>query len=129
MLLIIFFLFFNPAIGEPPQFMLMPSEVSILPTVFNTFGNRVANLIIVCNVTGTPTPRITWFMGDNQVNEYFVDGNTLFMNVTEKNMTTFDLEVRYHCIATNMIGPNSSIIAAVRSLDVFVRLQCKLVDY
>ena len=66
-------------------------------------------------------------MEDNEVNEYFVDGDTLAINVTEKNMTAFESGVHYHCIATNMIGLNNSIIAAVRSHDVLVRLQCKQV--
>ena len=49
---------------------------------------------------------------------------TLIVNVTE-NVEASREGVRYYCLATNMIGPDHSITATVRSPDIVVIYACK----
>lgn len=111
--------------GEPPKLLLMPSEVTVSSTMFYPIDGTQANLIILCNVTGRPTPTVTWFREGNLIDDSYVSGLTLFLNVTE-DVKDFQPGVRYHCLATNRIGPSNSIEATVRSRNILVRHKCEL---
>lgn len=115
--------------GEPPKFLSMPREVAVCSTVFYAVANEVqANLVILCNVSGNPTPTVTWFREDeeegNQIDATLVIGLTLAMNVTE-DVEASRSGVSYYCIATNKIGPSNSITATVRSQNVLARYKCE----
>ena len=111
--------------GDPPRFLSQPpSEVLVSSTSFTTFGSITANLVILCNVTGTPTPTVTWYREGNQIGLDSVINYTLVVNVTEGDGAS-RTGVRYHCQATNRIGGNNSI-ATVKSLTTFVIHKCKL---
>lgn len=120
---------FSPIVtGEAPRFLSQTTEVVVDSTSFTNFNGDSVNLIIHCDVTGTPTPSVTWFREGKQIDQTFVTGFTLAMNVTE-NVEASRSGVPHHCIATNRVGTNNSITATVRSLTTFVRYYCKLHDF
>lgn len=103
----------------------MPSEVVVSSTVFYPMDDTQANLIILCNVAGRPTPTVTWFRKGNLIDDSFVSGLTLFLNVTE-DVEASQSGVRYHCLATNRIGPSNYFEATVRSKTILVKYNCEL---
>ena len=102
----------------------MPHEVIFSPDTFYVYNNTAANVIISCNVSGTPIPTVIWFKEETLLDKNLVHGNTLVINVTE-NLEPYQLGVCYYCLATNRIGLNHSITATVRSENIFVRQICK----
>ncbi len=114
----------HTGIGVPPQLLSHPKEVVVSSVVFNTVGSHKANLVIVCNVSQTPTTTVTWFQEENEIAASFVIGLALVMNVTV-GVDATQAGVPYHCLATDMIGPNNSITATVRSPDILVYI-CEL---
>ena len=122
-----YFYLVRSGIGEPPQLLPMPSEVVVSSTVFNPVDDVVANLVIRCNVSGMPTPTVTWFREENPIDGTSVSGHTLFLNVTE-GIDASRSGVHYYCLATNRIGPNNSIELTVRSQNILVRYNCEYMN-
>lgn len=111
-------------IGEAPR-LSQATEVFVHSATFTAFNGSIANLVIHCNVTGIPVPTVTWFRAGNQIDEMFVTGFTLAMNVTE-NVEVTRSGVPHHCRATNRIGLNNSLTFTVRSPTILVRYYSKL---
>lgn len=112
-------------IGEPPKLLFMPSEVIVSSTVYYFVDDIAANLVIQCNVSGTPAPTVNWFKEGIQIDGRYISGHTLSLNVTE-NVEASRSGMNYYCLATNRIGPNNSIEAGVRSQNILVRYSCEL---
>jgi hypothetical protein len=107
----------------------MPGEITVHPTIYYPVrGTDIeGNLVIPCNVSGTPTPVVTWLRNENQiVNQTYISGHTLVLNITREGIEASQTGIRYHCVATSRIGPSDSIAASVRSRDVIVTFACKL---
>ena len=82
-----------------------------------------ANLVLRCDATGDPPPRIAWFMDGGQVPVEFVtsDGR-LVRNVTDGDGASRTGTI-YYCTATNTIGDSFSAIT--RSRDIVVTYTCE----
>lgn len=113
--------------GLPPMFVTQPpTNIAVSTTELQDVNGVLANLVLPCEATGIPMPTITWFREGTQLDPAFVmaDG-TLAINVTENEaMRTGTM---YNCLATNVIGANSTTVASVKSLDVNVSIACKYV--
>ncbi len=114
-------------VGEPPAFVSQQEDVVVSAEVLVHVpgGDNSANLVLQCQVTGTPTPTIAWFRdGGSLVGAEFVNSDgTLAMNITEPEQATAS-GTTYYCLATNSIG--LSLPAIARSRDVTVTLTCEL---
>ncbi len=98
--------------------------------VFKTNADGLnADLVLQCDVTGMPTPTVTWYrrdvVADNVVDASNVlsDGTLLIVNITEGEFAS-TAGVVYHCEATNTIG-EPEFIATIRSRDITVHYACK----
>ena len=118
---LLFYLFL--VIGEPPKLLQMPSEVVVSSTVYYHVVDVAANLVIQCNVSGTPTPIVTWFKGGIPMDGRYISGHTLFLNVTE-DVEASQSGVSYYCLATNRMGP---VEFTVRSQNILVRYNCEFI--
>lgn len=136
-------------IGYPPIFLSQPEDITA-ESLYKTYRGIKAQIIITCNVTGSPTPSITWYRRDREI---IGNGNTsvmlrapdeevislvglvyntsLYLNMTMQ-VTIRETEL-FHCLATNMLG--ETVTAAARSRDVSVTfagefiVQCIIIGY
>ena len=109
-------------VGVPPQFNSQQDDVVVFES--NADGSN-ADLRLSCNVTGTPKPIVTWFMGEQPVDRELItdEGSLLIPNITEGEYAS-RTGVTYHCEATNIIGM-TNITATIRSRDISVTYACK----
>ena len=130
-------------LGFPPVFLSQPKDI-IAENLLKTYRGIQAHIIITCNVTGTPTPTITWYRRGIEINIIFRDGHSLvrlqapnepvvlliglvddmslYLNLTAQ-VDSRETEY-FHCLATNTLG--ETITAAARSRDVSVTFVSKL---
>ena len=101
-----------------------PAEKVVILDTFQDVNGLMFNLVLPCATSGTPKPIITWFRGEEELDSGAVqtDGR-LAINVTA-NEAARDSTV-YYCVATNMVGPDSSTTARLRSRDVIVTHACE----
>ena len=116
-------------IGEPPRFIAdgEPEDAIVSSDHFRMSSDGLmGNLVLPCTVTGSPQPTITWYRGEMQIEESSVTSTgTLVLNVTE-GVEASRMGMIYHCLASNMIGPEGSQYqATLRSRDVTVTYTCK----
>ncbi len=106
----------------PPSFNSEQEDVVVFAT--NADGSN-SDLSLQCDVTGTPTPTVTWYRGDDVVDAGFVlsIGAFLFQNITEGDYAS-TAGVIYRCEATNTIG-EPGFNATIRSRDITVHYACK----
>lgn len=125
-------------LGYPPAFLSQPEDI-MAESLLKTYRGIKAHIIITCNVTGTPTPTITWYRRDSEIisdDTYqvmllapnaelslvgLVSDVSLYLNMTTE-VDSREIEI-LHCIATNMLG--ETIVAAARSRDVSVTFTSK----
>ena len=105
-----------------PSFNSEQEDVVVFAT--NADGSN-SDLSLQCDVTGDPTPTVTWYRGDDVVDAGFMlsNGNFLFQNITEGEHAS-TAGVIYHCEATNIIG-EPGFNATIRSRDITVYYACK----
>ncbi len=105
-----------------PSFNSEQEDVVVFAT--NEDGSN-SDLSLQCDVTGTPTPTVTWYRGDDVVDAGFMlsNGTFLFQNITKGEYAS-TAGVIYHCEATNTIG-EPGFIATIRSRDITVHYACK----
>ncbi len=88
-----------------------------------------ADLVLQCDVTGMPTPTMTWYRRDDVVDvpvdasNVLSNGTLLVQNITEGEFAS-TAGVVYHCEATNTIG-EPEFSATIRSRDITVYYACK----
>ena len=101
-------------------------DVVVHKDVFVDVNGTSANLMLHCNVTGSPEPTVTWFREGSEIkNEGVLLSNVVLgLHVTEGNGATRE-GVIYHCTASNKIGPNNATTATARSRDIRVSYACK----
>ena len=111
-----------PVMGVPPQFTSQQEDVVVFES--NADGYN-ADLRLSCNVTGTPKPEVSWFMGEQPVNTELItnEGSLLIPNITEGEYAS-RTGVTHHCEATNIIG-KTNISATIHSRDISVTYACK----
>ncbi|XP_064396514.1 hemicentin-1-like [Halichondria panicea] len=104
-------------VGVAPSFNSEQEDVVVFAT--NADGSN-SDLSLQCDVSGTPTPTVTWYRGDDVVDASFVlsNGTFLFQNITKGDYAS-TAGVIYHCEATNTIG-EPGFIATIRSRDITV---------
>ncbi|XP_064396883.1 hemicentin-1-like [Halichondria panicea] len=104
-------------VGVAPSFNSEQEDVVVFAT--NADGSN-SDLSLQCDVTGDPTPTVTWYRGDDVVDAGFMlsNGNFLFQNITEGEHAS-TAGVIYHCEATNIIG-EPGFNATIRSRDITV---------
>ncbi|XP_064396758.1 hemicentin-1-like isoform X3 [Halichondria panicea] len=104
-------------VGVAPSFNSEQEDVVVFAT--NEDGSN-SDLSLQCDVTGNPTPTVTWYRGDDVVDADFMlsNGNFLFQNITEGEYAS-TAGVIYHCEATNIIG-EPGFNATIRSRDITV---------
>jgi len=112
-------------IGSPPVFGEQQKDVVVHEDAIMDVNGTNVNLILRCNVTGSPEPIVSWFREGTEIrNEGVVlSFGTLGLNVREGNGATRE-GVIYHCTATNKIGPNNTT-AITRSRDIRVSYACE----
>ncbi len=105
-----------------PSFNSEQEDVVVFAT--NEDGSN-ADLSLQCDVSGTPTPTVTWYRGDDVVDADYVLSNGAFLvqNITEGEFAS-TAGVIYRCEATNIIG-EPGFIATIRSRDITVHYACK----
>ena len=108
--------------GGEPQDILVSSSISL-----NAENGLSGNLVLPCNVSGTPTPTVFWFREGTQIeDEVVTDDGTLVLNVTEGVEASRD-GTRYYCLAYNRVFLERTIFRSVlKSRDVTVRHTCEL---
>ena len=107
----------------PPQFLVIQEDVVVFET--NADGSN-ADLVLQCEVTGNPTPTVTWYRGEEQLNStlYTNTNGALFIpDITEGEFASRE-GVVYHCEATNTLGA-IGYSATIRSRDITVYYACK----
>ena len=92
--------------------------------VYEEVSGLTVNFVLPCETRGTPSPTVAWFRGNEQIDAASVlsDGR-LATNVTMAQAPREGMI--YYCVATNMIGPDGSITASLRSRDVNVTHACE----
>ena len=105
-----------------PSFNSEQEDVVVFAT--NADGSN-SDLSLQCDVTGNPTPTVTWCRGDVVVDAGFMLSNGTFLaqNITEGEYAS-TAGVIYHCEATNIIG-EPGFNATIRSRDITVHYACK----
>ncbi len=105
-----------------PSFNSEQEDVVVFAT--NADGSN-SDLSLQCDVTGIPTPTVTWYRGDDVVGADFMlsNGTFLIQNITEGDYAS-TAGVIYRCEATNTIG-EPGFIATIRSRDITVYYACK----
>ncbi len=105
-----------------PSFNSEQEDVVVFAT--NADGSN-SDLSLQCDVTGNPTPTVTWYRGDDVVDADFMlsNGTFLVQNITDGKHASM-AGVIYRCEATNTIG-EPGFIATIRSRDITVYYACK----
>ena len=102
-----------------------PPDRAIISDMLESLGDQRGNLIIPCEVTGTPTPTVKWFReGRELTGNFTVTTNGTLVAVVPYNDMAFRTGVLLHCEATNVFGANNST-ATLRSRNVRVSYSCK----
>ncbi len=107
-----------PIFGTPPSFTPNGQYSG------DDIVQRSGDIVLPCEVTGTPAPSVSWFINGIEINSSFVRANgqlRISFSASEKSHQGRN----YYCIATNRIGRRSSTVAALRSKNVKVSLACK----
>ena len=129
--------------GEPPESVVIVLSVEEPPSEedVDSENDGGPNLVLPCSTTGTPPPLVTWFRkqaaidaipGDTspqsmatQIDPEYVDANgTLAIDIRNETEAARN-GIVYFCVASNWIGPDNSILAALRSRDVRVSHSCE----
>ena len=95
--------------GEPPMFTSTLEDRVVADTDVN--GNP-ASFQLQCQVTGNPTPTITWFRGGNVIQG--ATGATLTVNPIVVGTAVTIEGVEYYCEANNSFGRIRSRRASVQ---------------
>ena len=88
----------------------------------------MANLVLICRVSGDPTPTITWYRENVALTGEGIQtsNGTLTLNLMENDGAS-RVGVLYHCRATNTLGPeDATITATIRSRNARVAYACEL---
>ena len=108
--------------------MEQPSDTVVHEAVSYDINNTTVNLVLHCQVTGSPTPRVSWFRGDTDITEQgiLLSNGTIGMNVTEGSNGATRGGVAYHCTASFFIShENATIALNISSRDANVSYACK----
>lgn len=110
--------------GQPPAFISEIDAIIIDSNIFHVYDNVMSSLVLPCNVSGTPTPTISWFRQGSRISRIFIQNDgTLTFNASLGLDVTYS-GVMYHCLATNSIGDNG-YTATLRSRDINVSHTCE----
>ena len=101
-------------------------DVVVHENVFVDVSGTNANLMLHCNVTGSPEPTVTWFREGTEISSegVLLSDGILGLNITQGNGATRE-GVIYYCTASNKIGPNNATTATARGRDIRVSYACK----
>ena len=115
-------------VGTPPSFMANgePQDTIVHTNFLQNFEDTLVTLILNCQVTGDPTPVITWYQGDVDVTARGVptSSGSLGLNVTDGSGAS-RAGIPYHCQATNTLGSEDAFNATIRSRDANVSYACE----
>ena len=83
-----------------------------------------SQVVLPCNVTGIPAPRVSWFQDDVEVDPQSVaNDGTLQLMIPEQ--APRESVISFYCTATNRIGRTNSTVATVRSRVTNINVACK----
>ena len=102
-------------------------DVVVHEDVFVDVSGTSVNLMLHCNVTGSPKPTVTWFREGTEISSdgVLLSNGILGLNITTEGNGATREGVIYYCTASNRIGPNNATTATARGRDIRVSYACK----